>query len=86
MIKNSMNKQSYSEEFDAPALTELAQMAVRYVSEENHKMIPGNSIPNGTYSDFSCGVWEIFVDAIRLGVKIGNGEDVGDSFFMRQRT
>lgn len=63
MIKNIENKKSYSEEYDAPALQELADMAERYVRHyELHETVSGKMIPDGSYSDFSCGVWEIFVN------------------------
>lgn len=75
MIKNPHNHPSYTETFDAPALIELRAMAARYVAKENGIAVSGRTIPNGTYSDFSCQVWQIFVDAIRLGIDISNGEN-----------
>lgn len=64
MIKNPENRGSYSEEYDAPALQELLGLALRYVRHEelNEDVGSGKMIPDGSYSDFSCGVWEMFVN------------------------
>lgn len=75
MVKDKRNLNGYSEEYDIPALRELAQMSARYVARENGVRIKGQDGPDGTFSDFSCGVWELLNAAIRIGVKIGKGED-----------
>lgn len=75
MIKNPHNHPSYTETFDADALIELRNMAARYVAKENGIAVSGRAVPNGQYSDFCCNVWQIFVDAIRLGIDISNGEN-----------
>lgn len=62
-IKNPENRGSYSEEYDAPAIQELADMAERYVRNTVlHESVHGKQVPDGTYSDFSCIFWEILVE------------------------
>ena len=68
MIKNPNSKPGYCEEYDGEALRELAEMAKLYVAKENGFDGEGSGVPNGSFSDFSCGVWEIFTDAIRYGM------------------
>lgn len=75
MVKDKNNIPSYVEEYDILALDEIAEMAKRYVANENRIRLPGRDVPDGTYSDMSCNVWEIIVAAVRFGVKIANDPD-----------
>lgn len=70
MIKNPNSKPGYCEEYDGEALDEIAEMAKLYVARENGFDSDGcgSGIPNGNFSDFSCGVWEKFTDAVRYGM------------------
>lgn len=75
MIKDKRNIPSYVEEYDIPGLEDIAEMAKRYVARENHIRLSGSDVPDGTYSDMSCNVWEIIVNAVRFGVTIANNPD-----------
>lgn len=74
MIKNPLNKGSYSEEYDGEALRELAEMAKSYVAWDNDiqckEIVACKRIPDGSFSDFSCNVWSMFVDAVRYGMEL----------------
>ena len=77
MIKNPANRAAYSEKYDLPALTDIAAMSARYIAKEEEGItVPGASIPNGNFSDFSCNVWGLFNRAIYLGYALGKGCNV----------
>lgn len=69
MVKNPNNKGSYSEEFDIERLNELREMAERYVKKENFKDegVFDKDIPDASFSDLECNVWELFARAFRNG-------------------
>lgn len=79
MVKDERNRNAYSEEYDILGLRDIASMSARYVAREEGIHVRGPDVPNGTYSDFSCVVWELFNEVMRLGVSIGKGEEVGHS-------
>ena len=68
MVKNEANRGCYSEEYDGEALRELIDMSKLYVAHENGFTGKGKDVPDGTFSDFSCAVWEMINDAIRYGM------------------
>lgn len=72
MVKNERNRQAYSEVFDMDALRELGQMAFYDVAVEEGCNIPKGQkhIPDGTYSDFACNVWEYMTELVRDGMKL----------------
>ena len=75
MVKDKNNIPSYVEEYDILALEDIAEMAKRHVANENHVRLSGRDVPDGTYSDMSCVVWEIFVNAVNFGIAIANNPD-----------
>lgn len=88
MIKDESNRNGYSEEFDMLALEELAEMAMRYVATEDDPFrsifkTKGKTVPDGSYSDFSCEVWSLMCSLVRYGISIerinGGVFDVYDS-------
>lgn len=68
MVKNPEARGSYSEEYDGEALQELIDMAKLYVAKENGFKGKGSGVPDGTFSDFSCGVWEMLTETVRYGM------------------
>lgn len=68
------NSQGYREEYDGAALNKIANMAKRYVAGDDGNRYVRDSIPNGSFSDFSCGVWEIMVGLVRYGKKLAQQE------------
>lgn len=73
MVKDKNNLNSYSEEFDINALSELATMAARYVIKEEYNDVlvtNGKTVPDGSFSDFSCNVWELMNSLVRYGIKL----------------
>lgn len=62
-----------TEVFDMARLRDLAEMAKHDVERDLHIPVDGKvvSVPDGTYSDFECNVWELFAEAVAYGVKIG---------------
>lgn len=67
MIKNKMNP-GRTEEFDIAAIRDLAEMAKKYVATEDRVFTAkGQNVPDGTYSDFACNVWEIMNELVRYG-------------------
>ena len=73
------NSQGYSEEYDGAALNKIADMAKRYVEGDDGNRYVRDSIPDGTFSDFSCGVWEIMVNLVRYGKQLPQQEQAGDA-------
>ena len=71
------NSQGYREEYDGAALNKMADMAKRYVAGDDGNRYVRDSIPNGTFSDFSCGVWEIMVNLVRYGKQLAQQEQAG---------
>lgn len=82
MIKDEFIKQAandahlvsipYTEVYDLEGLRDLKAMAERYMSDEYElPRANGMSVPDGSYSDFSCHVWNLFTEAVEYGVKIG---------------
>ena len=72
MISDQRNRNEYSEEYDMVALDELAKMAMRYVAceDDDYRKIfktYGKTVPDGSYSDFSCNVWELMTKLVRYG-------------------
>lgn len=88
MIRDPNCKSAYSEEFDIAGLRELATMAARYIIEENYRgyyRVVGKTVPDGTYSDFDCNVWELMTALVRYGadlekLKVKDGDSDCDSF------
>lgn len=84
MIKNEFIKaeqatSSYCEVYDMEALMELSRMAKRYTLNESEDIreyvyAAGQSVPDGTYSDFTCTVWALMTDLIRYGMKLNEFE------------
>ena len=76
-----LDKNSYGsrEEYDGAALNKIADMAKRYVEGDDGNRYVKDSIPNGTFSDFSCGVWEIMVNLVRYGKQLAQQEQAGDA-------
>ena len=76
-----LDKNSYGsrEEYDGAALNKIADMAKRYVEGDDGNRYVKDSIPNGTFSDFSCGVWEIMVNLVRYGRQLAQQEQAGDA-------
>ena len=75
MVKNPNSRPCYVEEFDGEALHELAEMAKSYVNYDEYKNAKDireylRSIPDGNYSDFSVGVWEIMTALVRYGIQL----------------
>lgn len=68
MVKNPDARGCYSEEYDGEALTELINMAKLYVAKENGFKGKGSGVPDGSFSDFSCSVWEMLTDTVRYGM------------------
>ena len=68
MIRDENARGAYSEEFDIKGLRELCEMSKLNVARENGFKGNGRDIPDGTYSDFCCNVWELFGEAIRYGM------------------
>lgn len=68
MVKNPEARGSYSEEYDGEALRELIDMAKLYVAKENGFKGKGSGVPDGSFSDFSCGVWEMLTECVRYGM------------------
>lgn len=54
-----------AERFDAARIAEIADMAKRHVIAENSGRNAAHTVPNGTFSDFECIVWEIIVNKMR---------------------
>ena len=69
MISNPNNEGAYSEEFDIERLDQIRQMAERYVKKENfhEKGIIDQDIPDSSFSDLECNVWELFARSFRNG-------------------
>ena len=68
------NSQGYREEYDGAALNKMADMAKRYVEGDDGNRYVRDSIPNGSFSDFSCSVWEIMVNLVRYGKQLAQQE------------
>lgn len=68
MVVDENARGSYSEEFDIKGLRELCEMAKLYVARENDFKGNGKDVPDGTYSDFCCIVWELFTETVRYGM------------------
>lgn len=68
MVKNPENRGSYSEEYDGEALRELIDMAKLYVAKENGFKGKGSGVPDGSFSDFSCCVWEMLTETVMYGM------------------
>jgi hypothetical protein len=68
------NSQGYREEYDGAALNKIADMAKRYVAADEGSRSFVDSIPDGTFSDFSCAVWEIMVGLVRYGRQLAQEE------------
>jgi len=71
MVKNPLNKNGRTEEFDYEGLRDLMDMAVRDVLKNEFGtivMVHGKSCPDGTYSDLDCRIWEMFKRAIEYGI------------------
>ena len=47
------NSQGYREEYDGAALNKMADMAKRYVAGDDGNRYVRDSIPDGSFSDFS---------------------------------
>lgn len=72
MIKNPNSVPGYCEEYDGEALRELVEMAKMYVARECGLKAPECGVPDGSFSDFSCNVWEMMTELIRYGIWLGN--------------
>lgn len=71
MVKNEINRDSYSEEYDYPALKELGDMAKINVANDNGIYeLHGKRCPDGTFSDFSLCVYDYMGELIRFGMKL----------------
>lgn len=72
MVKNKNNIPAYSEMFDMEALRELAKMAFYDVVVEEGGNIPKGekTVPDGSFSDFSCNVWALFKENVRNGMEL----------------
>lgn len=76
MIKNEFvkkNHNGYTEEYDIEGLRDLATMAARYVIKDSYGglfTVKGRDVPDGSYSDFSCNVWELMTALIRYGASL----------------
>lgn len=68
------NSQGYREEYDGAALNKMADMAKRYVAGDDGNRYVRDSIPDGSFSDFSCSVWEIMVNLVRYGKELAQKE------------
>jgi len=68
------NSQGYREEYDGAALNKMADMAKRYVEGDDGNRYVRDSIPDGSFSDFSCSVWEIMVNLVRYGKQLAQQE------------
>ena len=68
MVKNEANRGCYSEEYDGEALRELINMSKLYVAKEIGFTGVGQDVPDGTFSDFSCSVWEMLNECVRYGM------------------
>ncbi|MBQ8962454.1 MAG: hypothetical protein IJ089_13655 [Clostridia bacterium] len=68
------NSQGYREEYDGAALNKMADMAKRYVAGDDGNRYVRDSIPDGSFSDFSCSVWEIMVNLVRYGKQLAQKE------------
>lgn len=69
-----MNSQGYREEYDGKALNKIVDMAKRYVAGDDGKRYVRDSIPDSTFSDFSCAVWEMMVGLVRYGKQLAQEE------------
>ena len=70
MVINPRNDPGYCEKFDLDGLEELMQMAFNDVAIEEGCNVKGKHIPDGTYSDFDCIVWEAMKRWIRDGMAL----------------
>lgn len=75
VIRNPLSYPGYTEEYDHEGLRELAEMAKAYVKYDKYRdhadfKAYRNSVPNGSYSDFSCGVWELMIELVRYGTRL----------------
>lgn len=61
MVKNPFTPDGYTERFDMERLREIADMAAA------HQQGLPNSIPDGSFSDFECLVWQLMSDLYRWG-------------------
>ena len=52
-------------------------MAKRYVAGDDGNRYVRDSIPDGTFSDFSCSVWEIMVGLVRHGKQLAQQTQEG---------
>ena len=68
------NSQGYREEYDGAALNKMADMAKRYVAGDDGNRYVRDSIPDGSFSDFSCSVWDIMVNLVRYGKQLAQKE------------
>lgn len=59
-VLNPANHGAYSEEYDYPALKQLAEMSMQYV-------LNGTGVPSAAQSDFDCEVWALMNRLIRFG-------------------
>lgn len=83
MIKNKNNIPGYCEEYDGEALRELCEMAKMYVARENGVKAPKSGVPDGSFSDFDCGVWSMMTELIRYGIWLGKkSRELTDAEFM----
>lgn len=48
MVLREENRNGHSEEFDVARLAQIADMALK------------GKVPNGSFSDLECNVWELF--------------------------
>ena len=71
------NSYGYREEYDGAALNKIADMAKRYVAGDDGNRYVRNSIPDGTFSDFSCSVWEIMVNLVCYGKRLAQQPQEG---------
>ena len=71
------NSHGYREEYDGAALNKIADMAKRYVAGDDGNRYVRDSIPDGTFSNFSCSVWEIMVGLVRHGKQLAQQAQEG---------
>ena len=71
------NSHGYREEYDVAALNKIADMARRCVAGDDGNRSGRDSIPDGTFSDFSCSVWEIMVGLVRHGKQLAQQAQEG---------
>ena len=76
MILNPYS-QGHREEYDGDALNKIADMAKRYVAGDDGNRYVRDSIPDSTFSDFSCSVWEIMVGLVRHGKQLAQQAQEG---------